>query len=132
MEKEEDVKTAKITTTIDNVANAIRESSKVLSLFRLYNIIYTHVCIYHTFDYCINFFYHVFERSHPPVYLAKEIFGYLAKEIFDELHIIGVEPEKISCVYLFLVDKPEKVHALFGCPLPMRMSILRYMMGVDY
>ncbi|KAJ9552825.1 hypothetical protein OSB04_016870 [Centaurea solstitialis] len=90
---EEDVTTVMIMTSIDNVANAIRESSKV------------------------------FERSHPPLYSAKEI--------FDELQTMGVEPEKISRAYLFLVDKQDKVCALSGCPLPMRMSILKDMMDAD-
>ncbi|KAJ9544779.1 hypothetical protein OSB04_024486 [Centaurea solstitialis] len=65
----------------------------------------------------------IFERSHPPLYSAKEI--------FDELQMMGVEPVKISRAYLFLVDKPNKVRALFGCHLPMRMSILKDMMDAD-
>ena len=45
---------------------------------------------------------------------------------------MGLGPEKISRAYLFLVDKPEQTRALFGCPFPMKMSILRDMMGADY
>ncbi|KAJ9539206.1 hypothetical protein OSB04_031939 [Centaurea solstitialis] len=65
----------------------------------------------------------VFERSRRPLYSAEEL--------FNELQLMGVEPDKISSAYLFLVDKPEKTRALFGCPSPMRMSILRDMMGAD-
>ncbi|KAI3691646.1 hypothetical protein L6452_31446 [Arctium lappa] len=91
---EEDVTASKITVAIDNVANAISEST------------------------------HAFERSHRPVYLGEQI--------YNELDLMGVGPEKMSRAYLFLVANPENAHALFGFPLPLRMSLLKEMMGADY
>ena len=57
---------------------------------------------------------------------------YSEEEIYNELELMGVGPDVISRAYLFLVEKPEKARALFGCPLPMRMSILRQMMDASY
>ncbi|KAJ9543990.1 hypothetical protein OSB04_023697 [Centaurea solstitialis] len=55
---------------------------------------------------------------------------YSEEEIFKELELIGnMSEEEISNAYLFLVASPEKARALFGCPLYMRMNMLRKMMG---
>ncbi|XP_076883206.1 uncharacterized protein LOC143531898 [Bidens hawaiensis] len=55
---------------------------------------------------------------------------YSEEEIYKELEIMGiVSEEEIFDVYLFLVERPEKARALFGCPLNKRVNMLRRMMG---
>ncbi|KAJ9544904.1 hypothetical protein OSB04_024611 [Centaurea solstitialis] len=101
--EEEDVTTSKITAAISDVANAIRETSKVLSLLTLY--------------------------LKDLIYLGTKGGG---GEIYNELNTMGLAAKKLSCAYLFLVENPDKAHTFFGCPLPMRMSLLKDMLGEDY
>ena len=62
------------------------------------------------------------ESSRPRVYSEEEI--------YKALELIGIMTEvEIFDAYIFLVERPEKVWALFGCPLHMQMNMLRKMMG---
>ncbi|XP_076923690.1 uncharacterized protein LOC143585900 [Bidens hawaiensis] len=55
---------------------------------------------------------------------------YSEEEIYKELEIMGiVSEEEIFDAYLFLVERPEKAQALFGCLLNKWVNMLRRMMG---
>ncbi|XP_071696407.1 uncharacterized protein [Rutidosis leptorrhynchoides] len=62
----------------------------------------------------------VMESSRPHVYSEAEI--------YKELEFMGMEDDDTENAYLFLVDRPDKVRALFGCPIHKRMSMLAKMM----
>ncbi|PWA70371.1 myb/SANT-like domain-containing protein [Artemisia annua] len=63
----------------------------------------------------------VMEHSRPHVYSEGEI--------YKELHLMGMKRDDIPMAYLFLVERPDKVRALFGCPHDDRMTVLKMMMG---
>ncbi|PWA13684.1 hypothetical protein CTI12_AA631480 [Artemisia annua] len=65
----------------------------------------------------------VMESSRPHVYSENEI--------YQELEHMGLEPLDIPDAYLFLVERPDNVRALFGCPLSVRKTMLSKMMGLD-
>ena len=53
---------------------------------------------------------------------------YSEGEIYNELELLGLEEEDIPPAYLFLVERPDKMRALMGCPPYMRASVLAMMM----
>ena len=63
------------------------------------------------------------ESSRPHVYSEREI--------YQELEHMGLEPLDIPDAYLFLLERPDNVRALFGCPLSVRKTMLSKMMGLD-
>nr|XP_043613386.1 uncharacterized protein LOC122585323 [Erigeron canadensis] len=81
---------AQLIDSINNVAEAIRENTKVMRSLRQ----------------------HVYPES----------------EIYSELELMGMTQDDIFNAYLFLVKRPDKTRAFFGCPLAVRMTILDRMM----
>nr|GEV17881.1 hypothetical protein [Tanacetum cinerariifolium] len=65
----------------------------------------------------------VMESSRPHVYSEREI--------YQELELMGLDPCDIPNAYLFLVERPDNVRALFGCPLSVRKTMLLKIMGLD-
>lgn len=53
---------------------------------------------------------------------------YSEGEIYNELELLGLEQEDIPHAYLFLVEGPDKMRALMGCPPHMRVSVLGMML----
>ncbi|XP_071694010.1 uncharacterized protein [Rutidosis leptorrhynchoides] len=88
--EEEEEFASKLLGTMNNVADAIDRSTKVM------------------------------ESSRPHVYSEGEI--------YRELELMGLEDDDTENAYLFLVDRPDKVRALFGCPIHKRISMLAKMM----
>ncbi|PWA49620.1 myb/SANT-like domain-containing protein [Artemisia annua] len=82
--------TSKIMISFNNLADAIKESNKVMA------------------------------NSRPHVYSEGEI--------YNELELLGLEQDDIPPAYLFLVNRPDKMRALMGCPRDMRVNVLAIMM----
>ncbi|CAI9264224.1 unnamed protein product [Lactuca saligna] len=63
----------------------------------------------------------IFDRAYPREYTGEEI--------YRELELVGLEPHELLRALNFLATNQAKARTLFSCPLQIRMSVLKDMMG---
>ncbi|KAM0020743.1 putative Myb/SANT-like domain-containing protein [Helianthus debilis subsp. tardiflorus] len=57
---------------------------------------------------------------------------YTGDEIYKELEPMGLEPHEMPMAFNYLVENQAKARSLFSCPVHIRLSILKCMMGLSY